>query len=122
MTRRELLRRYPNASETFLEANASDPPGVPDPVAQPDSGRESARPDRGESPGPSRSRPRVKIYSFRRTLVDPDNLFVKPLVDAIRYEHLIEDDSLKHIVLEVSQRKVDKPEEEGTVVEIEYPE
>lgn len=42
----------------------------------------------------------------------------KFLIDALRYEKLIPDDSPDHIILEVRQKKVAHKSEEGTLVEI----
>lgn len=47
----------------------------------------------------------VRITSFRKRLLDPDNLCPKYFVDALRYQKLIPDDSAKFIDLSISQRK-----------------
>ena len=74
--------------------------------------------DAGKERSPVGSRLRVKITSYRCRLLDPDNLCPKFLIDALRYQHLIADDSPDHIVLEVRQQKVARKPEEGTLVEI----
>lgn len=66
----------------------------------------------------SQGRSRVVIESRRSRLCDPDNLYVKAILDAIRYAGLIADDSPEHIELTVKQTKVPK-DEEMTVVTIE---
>lgn len=61
---------------------------------------------------------KVSVISFRKRLIDPDNLIAKYHIDAIRYEGLIPDDSAKHIVLEVRQEKVFESNAERTEIEI----
>lgn len=67
---------------------------------------------------PVSPRLRVAITSRRCRLTDLDNLVPKFLIDALRYEKLIPDDSPDHIILEVRQKKVAHKSEEGTLVEI----
>lgn len=65
----------------------------------------------------SKNRSLVCIESHRARLCDPDNLYVKALVDAIRYAGLITDDSPEHIDLTVRQFKC-KRADEKTVIQI----
>jgi hypothetical protein len=60
----------------------------------------------------------VSIVSFRRRLIDPDNLCPKYFVDCIRYCEWIKDDSAKYITVHVSQEKVKTWKEERTEIEI----
>lgn len=62
----------------------------------------------------------VRITRYGSKLLDPDNLCggVKPLLDAIRYERLIPDDSPDQIELIVRQKKT-MPCFTGTLIEIE---
>lgn len=62
----------------------------------------------------------VRIASFRRRLLDPDNLTggTKYFVDSARYAGLIPGDRPDQITLEVSQHKVSRKEEERTEIEI----
>jgi hypothetical protein len=62
----------------------------------------------------------IRIVSFRKTLLDPDNLCVKYLIDGLRYCRVIPDDTAKDIELTVSQEKCAK-EDERTEIEINYP-
>ena len=56
------------------------------------------------------SRMHVRISIYRKRLLDPDNLCVKSLLDAMRDVKLIRDDSLKWITLKVEQFKdIDNP-------------
>ncbi len=60
----------------------------------------------------------VRITSFRRRLIDPDNLCPKYFIDCCRYCGWIPDDSAKEITLEVRQEKVGR-EYERTEITIE---
>ncbi len=61
----------------------------------------------------------VSIVSFRKRLLDPDNLAggCKFILDCCRYEHLIPDDRAQDIILQTSQVKV--TENERTEITIE---
>jgi len=67
------------------------------------------------------SRFQVCITSFRRRLLDPDNLAggCKYFVDCCRYGKLIPDDRPQDIELITRQVKVKSKEQEQTVIEIE---
>ena len=67
----------------------------------------------GETKNPTRIIVRVK--SYRKKLLDFDNLTVKYFVDGLRYAGLIPDDTPDKITLEVSQ---EKSAEERTEIEI----
>ncbi len=60
----------------------------------------------------------VRITSFRRRLLDPDNLCPKFFIDGLRYSGLIPDDRQEDIALTVEQVKVKTKEEERTEIEI----
>jgi hypothetical protein len=49
---------------------------------------------------------KVCIVSYRKRLIDPDNLCPKYFIDALRYCGVIQDDTAKHIAVEISQEKV----------------
>lgn len=61
---------------------------------------------------------KVSIVSYRKRLIDPDNLCPKYFIDALRYEGLIPDDTAREIVLEVRQEKAVTKCFERTVIEI----
>lgn len=61
----------------------------------------------------------VRVVSFRRRLIDPDNLCPKYFVDCARYAGWIKDDNAKEITLEVRQIKVKTKTDERTEIEIE---
>lgn len=78
----------------------------------------------GSSPGKveNTGRVTVRIVSFRRRLLDIDNLAggTKAFIDSLRYAKLIQDDNPQAIILEVSQVKVGKKAEEHTEIELIY--
>lgn len=116
MTRNEIIRRFPYASKAFLQLNA--PPELQNPQPQRNPGKTPPLSDGRKETGPSLPPIRVRILSRRRRLLDPDNLHVKALVDALRYARLIPDDSAAHIELSVDQEKVFLALEEMTIVQL----
>ena len=60
----------------------------------------------------------VRITSFRRRLLDPDNLCFKYGLDCCRYANLIRSDTPDAISYEIRQIKVKTREEERTEIEI----
>lgn len=65
----------------------------------------------------------IRIENRRTSFLDPDNLYATPkfLIDQMRALHLIPDDSPEHIELTVTQTKVATETEQGTLVQIIYP-
>jgi hypothetical protein len=61
----------------------------------------------------------VRVTSFRRRLLDEDNLAEKYHVDCCRYAGLLASDAPDKTSIQVCQVKVRTKEEEMTVVEIE---
>lgn len=55
----------------------------------------------------SKMRLLVEFVSYRKRLIDPDNISVKSLLDCLRRERFIPDDSAKYIELRVRQVKSD---------------
>lgn len=60
----------------------------------------------------------VIIVSYRRRLLDPDNLCPKYFIDCLRYAGIIKNDTPDDIHLHVGQRKVKTKQEERTEIEI----
>jgi hypothetical protein len=60
----------------------------------------------------------VRIISYRRRLLDTDNLCVKSAVDSLRYAGVISNDDPDTICLQVEQRRVKSKADERTVIEI----
>lgn len=75
---------------------------------------ESLAKDKGKEGHPKRCK--IVIVSYRKRLIDPDNLCGKFHIDALRYCGVIEDDTAKHVVIEMSQEKVKR--DERTEIEI----
>lgn len=120
MHRNELLKKFPNASEAFLRANEDPIAGaIPDPQPQRAVRRKRAGSDSREEKGPGRAPLRLTIVSRRVRLLDPDNPCPKFLIDALRYEGLIPNDTSADIILEVRQEQVGCEAEEETIVTIE---
>lgn len=71
-------------------------------------------------PPRAKGRMRVRITSYRTKFLDKDNLIggAKPLVDALRNQGLIKDDSPQHVEIEYHQIKV-RGDHAKTVVELE---
>lgn len=61
----------------------------------------------------------VRVTSFRRRLLDFDNLIPKYFVDCLRYCDILSDDTEAEIDLRIAQKKVKAKEEERTEIEIE---
>ena len=64
------------------------------------------------------SRVRVCITSYRRRLLDEDNLVGKFFLDCARYCGWIPDDTAGHVAYTIRQVKVKKAEDERTEIEI----
>lgn len=60
----------------------------------------------------------VRVTSFRRRLLDEDNLCEKYLVDCLRYAGIIPSDAPQKAKIEVSQCKVLRNDEEFTRIEV----
>ena len=74
----------------------------------------SMEPPKGETLYPGRVS--VCVVSYRRRLLDPDNLCAKWFLDACRYARLISDDRPQDITFSVAQEKVRTKEEERTEI------
>ncbi len=60
----------------------------------------------------------VRITSFRRRAIDPDNLCGKYALDCLRYSGILRDDRAAEIEFSTAQKKVARKEEERTEIEI----
>jgi hypothetical protein len=130
MTRDEFTSRFPHASEACIRANCSDAvrraPGPPTVRREPS----RAQPQQtvfDAALGPAQGkagysgRVRIRIKSFRRFLLDPDNLAggCKYFVDCCRYSGLVRGDSPADIEFAATQEKVRSKKEERTEIVIE---
>ena len=71
-----------------------------------------------EAQGGNFHRRRIRITSKRCRLLDPDNLCVKYIIDALRYCKVIKDDTTKEIEVYIKQEKVKTRKEEKTIIEV----
>lgn len=60
----------------------------------------------------------VRVTSYRRRLLDPDNLIPKYFLDCFRYAGVLRDDRADEIELISTQSKVRKKEDERTEIEV----
>lgn len=116
MTRNELQRRYPNASESFLRRNFDRAGSAPDAVDKSDSVHEPVAGDARKIAYQSRCI--IRLTSCRQKLCDERNLFDKHFVDALVEAGAFVDDSPQYVQVEVSQKLVQNDWEEATIIEI----
>lgn len=118
VTKDELNRMFPNASQAFINANAiSSIAGPwPNPIVECPARHESLAKDQGKEAATGRLH--IRFVSVRKRLCDPDNLSVKWLLDCLRFIGAIQGDEPDKITLEVTQRKAVKGEQEYTEIEI----
>jgi len=103
MTQNEILRRFPNASAAFIAANLDADHSGPVAVVEPDSGDAPLAAETVQ--GPAGRKFFVRVTSFRRRLLDEDNLCEKYHVDLCRYAGAIPDDAPDQVKIEVGQIK-----------------
>ena len=60
----------------------------------------------------------VSIRSARVNLLDPDNLYVKDIIDQLRYAELIPEDTPDILEIEITQAKVKHYKEEETIIKV----
>lgn len=58
----------------------------------------------------------ICIRSLRVNLLDPDNLYVKDLIDQVRYADLIPEDTPEVVEIDITQKKVATYKEEETKI------
>lgn len=100
--------------------NLANPPGVSHPK-QRKQPKALARSDEGKAPRPGP--PHVRFGLRRIQLLDVDAKWasVKDLLDGLQIAGLIRGDREGEITLEVTQERVTKKAEEGTIIDIENP-
>lgn len=128
MSPHTIKRLFPNASASLLAANAHDyapahehPAHDPSPCPKPQQAvrHEPLGPEARKESHPGRVS--VRVTSYRRRLLDPDNLCPKYFVDACRYAGFIRDDTAAEIEFTVGQVKVKAKGDEKTTIEIVTP-
>lgn len=115
MTPETIKRLFPNASKTFIKENETQADLYLEdlgqaPVVEPDPRPRSLA--KGKAQGADTARFLVSVKSFRRRLLDEDNLCEKYHVDCLRYAGVIPDDTPDRTSIEVSQEKVSSKEHE----------
>ena len=124
MSGAELRIKFPNASPSFIRANATDsgqtdfPPGIARSPAELE-----RHPGHGTLGAPqiqakTGRRVLVRVTSFRRRLLDEDNLCEKYHVDLCRYAGILPSDQANKAKIEVLQEKIKGKELEFTRIEI----
>ena len=117
-----IRRLFPNASKSIIEANAAD---YGKHYAE-NSGADAAM-ERNSCNAPLEKKEvqrrtgasfLVRATSIRKRLADEDGLCEKYLVDCCRYAGIIPDDAPGVCKIKTGQRKVEKGEEEHTLIEI----
>lgn len=116
MNRNEILRRFPNASESTIRANLSAGDSGQTPIVE--SNPCHAPLETKEVQRPVGQRLLVRVTSVRTRLLDEDNLCEKYAVDLCRYAGILPDDSPDKIKIQVCQRKAGKGNQEQVIIEI----
>ena len=117
MTRDELLRRFPKASEAFIRQNiCADNPRQ---IAKPKPTARTQQVHSGEAQTRHTGRFLVSVTSIRKRLLDADNLVPKWHIDCLRYAGIIPDDSPDKCEIKIAQRKCEKGEEEKIEITID---
>jgi hypothetical protein len=119
MNRNQLLRLFPNATESTIAANA-DPDNSGTPPALECNPRHAPLGAKKVQRRPI-ERVHIVVTSVRRYDADDDNLCEKYHIDLLRYAGIIQGDSQKHCKIETSFRKAKKGEEEHTEITITKP-
>lgn len=115
--KQELLKElFPHASKSFLQAN-SDARHTGS-AAKLESDTRDATLEQAQIQKPVSPRFFVRVTSFRKRLLDEDNLCAKYHVDLCRYARIIPADDPTQTKIEVCQVKVAKGEDEFTRVEV----
>lgn len=105
-----LKERFPNASPRFLQLNSQ----TPAPILERSSGDGTLA--KGEVKEGDTGRFFVLIKSYRRRLLDEDNLCEKYHVDLCRYAGILPSDAPDRTSIAVSQEKVKSKDEERTEI------
>lgn len=110
MNEPDLSLRFPNASASFLRSNRK----APAPKLERSLGDGPLA--KGEVKEGHTGRFFVFVKSYRRRLLDEDNLCEKYVVDCCRYAGILSVDSPDRTSIKVSQEKVAKKEDERTEI------
>lgn len=114
MTREEILKLWPNATESTIQRNLDAGSVASNAIVEQSSQANPAAADAGEVAYQGRCL--VGITSFRRRLCDERNLYDKHFVDALTEAGAFVDDSPKYVQVIVGQVQVEHAHEERTVI------
>jgi hypothetical protein len=126
MTEKELLLAFPNASRSFIQANATKTNSpIQNTIVKQNHAPALGSPIQGKehSLGRATGRIEVRFTLFRVRCLDPDNAAAstKNLLDGLRHAGLLPEDNPWTIKLQVEQEKVKGFDNEKTEIEINYP-
>jgi hypothetical protein len=108
---------YPKAGLKY--AHIEDRCRPPDPLLERHLPNEPLAADQAKDPNPARYS--VRVTSYRRRLLDEDNLAEKFHIDALRYAGILPSDAPERCEIITKQEKVRTKAEEKTVIEITLP-
>lgn len=124
LTEEELKIRFPNASPTCIRISSAKPRQASSHLDNPRQAAE-LEPDHGNGalgaiPVQRKTSGRffVRVTSYRKRLLDEDNLCEKYHVDLCRYSGMLPQDSPGTAKIEVCQQKVGSKEQERVQIEI----
>lgn len=100
MTENEIRRRFPHCSRTFVKNNC-DSRQIAELESAP--GNDSLETTPAQKKDPERFL--VRVTSYRKRLLDEDNLCEKYHVDCLRYAGIIPNDDPQTVTIQVCQKK-----------------
>lgn len=118
MTRDQLKAIFPNASESFIASNADLSMRYRGTPSIMESSPGSGALEQAQTKEHHSTRFLVRVTSFRRRLLDIDNLCEKFHVDCCRYSGVIPGDDPGQTQIEVTQKKVTAKEREFTRIQV----
>lgn len=126
MTEQQLLIAFPNASKSFIQANAIKTNStIQDSITKQNNAPTLGSSIQGKKAGLGRATGRIEVRFtlFRVRCLDPDNAAAstKNLLDGLRHSGLLPEDNPWTIKLQVEQEKVKGFDNEKTEIEINYP-
>ena len=120
MTAEELRKHFPNAPESFIQANAS---GLPAGDAKPVEGRTLVSPQKGDASRRNcptqRALLRLRIFAVRPA--DADGWDCKQAIDLLVHAGILAGDAWHQLEIAVRSEKVHTAAEERTEILIEWP-
>ena len=126
MTEKQLLMAFPNASKSFIQANATKTNSpIQNTITKQNNAPTLGCSIQGKKAGLGLATGRIEVRFtlFRVRCLDPDNAAAstKNLLDGLRHSGLLPEDNPWTIKLQVEQEKVKGFDNEKTEIEINYP-